>query len=184
VGGGRLTGKLGPFDVGALNIQTDELGDVGAQPTNFAVLRLRADVLSRSNLGMMVTRRSRSLVADGWSHTYGGDAAFSFLDDLYLSGYYALMHTPEHVDAASRTAQSYQARLSYDGDLQGLTASHLLVEDDFNPEVGLVRRSGFRQSQGSLRVSPRPAISWIRQVTLQGNADYLENARQGLRGDA
>jgi hypothetical protein len=180
VGGGRLTGKLGPFDVGALSIQTDELGDVGAEPTNFAALRLRADVLSRSNLGMIFTRRSKSLVADGWSHTYGADAAFSFLDDVYLAGYYALMHTPELTNAEARLAESYQARLSYDGDLQGLSASHLLVEDDFNPELGLVRRSGFRQSQGSLRVSPRPSISWIRQVTLQGSADYLENARQGF----
>jgi hypothetical protein len=178
VGGGRLTGKLGPFDVGALNIQTDELDDVGARPTNFTALRLRADVLSRSNLGLMATRRSRSLVADGWSDTYGADAAFSFLDDVYLSGYYAVMHTPEHVDADAQVGQSYQARLSYDGDLQGFSASHLLVEDDFNPELGLVRRSGFRQSQGSLRVSPRPSISWIRQVTLQGSADYLESAPQ------
>jgi hypothetical protein len=56
---------------------------------------------------------------------------------------------------------------------------HLLVEDDFNPEVGLVRRSGFRQTQASLRASPRPSISWIRQATLQGNVDYLEHARQG-----
>ena len=179
LGGGRLTGKLGPFDIGALNIQTDELGDVGAESTNFSALRLRADVLSRSNLGMIFTRRSRSLVADGWSHTYGADAAFSFLDDVYLSGYYALVHTPQLTDIGARIGQSYQARLSYDGDIQGLAASHLLVEDDFNPEVGLVRRSGFRQSQGSLRFSPRPAISWIRQVTLQGSGLYLENARQG-----
>ena len=179
LGGGRLTGKLGPFDIGVLDIQTDDLGDVGARSTNFSALRLRADVLSRSNLGMIFTRRSRSLVADGWSHTYGADAAFSFLDDVYLSGYYALMHTPELTDADARIGQSYQARLSYDGDIQGFAASHLLVEDDFNPEVGLVRRSGFRQSQGSLRFSPRPGISWIRQVTLEGNGLYLENARQG-----
>jgi len=179
LGGGRLTGKVGPFDVGALNIQTDDLGDVGAVTTNFTAVRLRADVLSRSNLGAIFTRRSRSLRADGWSHTYGGDAAFSFFDDLYLTGYYALTHTPELTTPDARTGQSYQARLSYDGDLQGVSVSHLLVEDDFNPEVGLVRRTGFRQTQASARVSPRPSISWIRQVTLSGSADYLENARAG-----
>ncbi|HUP20763.1 MAG TPA: DUF5916 domain-containing protein, partial [Gemmatimonadota bacterium] len=180
LGGGRLTGKLGPFDVGALNIQTQEHTDVGAEPTNFTAVRLRADVLSRSNLGAIFTRRSRSVVTDGWSHTYGGDASFSFLDDLYLTGFYALTHTPELAAADARTGQSYQGRLSYEGDLQGFGVSHLLVEDDFNPEVGLVRRSGFRQTQASLRTSPRPSISWIRQATLQGNVDYLENARQGF----
>ena len=180
LGGGRLTGKLGPFDVGALNIQTEEHGDVGAEATNFTAVRLRADVLSRSNLGAIFTRRSRSLAADGWSHTYGGDASFSFLDDVYLTGFYALTHTPELPTVSDRTGRSYQGRLSYDGDLQGISVGHLLVEDAFRPEVGLVRRSGFRQTQASLRASPRPSISWIRQATLQGNVDYLENARQGF----
>ena len=180
LGGGRLTGKLGPFDVGALSIQTEELGDIGAEATNFTAVRLRADVLSRSNLGAIFTRRSQSLFADGWSHTYGGDASFSFLEDVYLTGYYALMHTPELPTTSARVAESYQGRLSYEGDLQGLSVSHLLVEDDFNPEVGLVRRSGIRQTQASVRASPRPSISWIRQATLQGSVDYLENARQGF----
>jgi hypothetical protein len=180
LGGGRLTGKLGPFDVGALNIHTEEQADVGAEPTNFTAVRLRADVLSRSNLGAIFTRRSRSLVADGWSHTYGGDASFSFLDDVYLTGFYALVHTPDLADPGARVAQSYQGRLSYDGDQQGVSVSHLLVEDDFNPEVGLVRRFGFRQTQASLRASPRPRITWIRQATLRADVDYLENAQQGF----
>jgi hypothetical protein len=58
--------------------------------------------------------------------------------------------------------------------------THTLVEDDFNPEVGLVRRSGFRQTQVNVRASPRITdISFIRQLTVEGGADYLTNARQG-----
>jgi hypothetical protein len=180
-----LTGKVGPIDVGALSIQTDEvtrtdtLGNVStlAELTNFTVVRMRADVLARSTLGALFARRSQSLVAAGSNETYGADAMFAFFEDFYLSGYYARTQTR----GISSDNQSYQARLSWDGDVQGFSASHLLVEDDFNPEVGLVRRSGFRQTTFNIRASPRPAqISFIRQLTVEGNADYLVNARQGF----
>jgi hypothetical protein len=184
LGGGRLSGKIGPLDVGALSIQTDEvtdrdsLGNVStlAELTNFTVVRLRADVLARSNLGALFTRRSRSLASSGSSETYGADALFAFFEDFYVSGYYARTLT-----RLTRTDnQSYQGRIAWDGDLQGFSVSHLLVEDDFDPEVGLVRRSGFRQTSVNLRASPRPAqIGFIRQLTVEGSADYLTNARAG-----
>jgi hypothetical protein len=184
LGGGRLTGKVGPVDIGALSIQTEEVEDVDALGavstfaplTNFTVVRMRADVLARSNLGALFARRSRSLVADGSNETYGADALFAFFQDFYLSGFYARTQTR----GISTDNQSYSARVSWDGDLQGFTATHMLVEDGFNPEVGLVRRSGFRQTQINVRASPRIAeIPFIRQLTVEGTADYLTNARQG-----
>ena len=39
VAGGRVTGKVGAFDVGALNIQTDDEAMADAQMTNFTVVR-------------------------------------------------------------------------------------------------------------------------------------------------
>jgi hypothetical protein len=55
------------------------------------------------------------------------------------------------------------------------------VEDNFSPEVGLVRRTGFRQTQFSVRATPRPpGIPFIRQVTVEASADYLRNARAGF----
>ena len=176
VGGGRLTGKIGPFDVGALDIVTDDVADIGVDQTNFTVVRLRADILERSNIGALYTRRSRSLAAPGSSETYGGDVAFSLFQDWYLSGYLARTRTPG-VDSLD---VSYQGRFTYDGDQAGFAASHLLVEDEFSPEVGFLRRWGFRQSQVSARLSPRPeSIASIRQVSLEGMVDYIESAERG-----
>jgi hypothetical protein len=184
--GGRLTGKVGPIDIGALNIETDEaqaLDATGspvpiAELTNFTAVRLRADVMSRSNVGVLFTRRSQSLVSDGWNHTYGADASFAFFEDLYLAGYYALTQTPGLPSESARLGQSYQAAISYNGDLEGFSVGHLLVEDDFNPEVGFLRRAGFRQTQVSLRRSPRPEMRAIRQITFEVGGDYFENARE------
>ena len=177
LGGGRVTGKLGSFDVAAINIQTDDLPSVGVESTNFSVLRLRRDILRRSSIGVMFENRSESELAPGSNQAYGVDAAFSFFDNVNLLTYYAQTET----EGLTGPDQSYRGRFSYSGDLWGLQVDHLMVGEDFNPELGFVPRKGFRQSFLSGKYSPRPAsIESIRQVTLQAEINYLENAEAGF----
>ena len=61
LGGGRLTGKVGDFSVGALNIQTDDVEDSGVTGTNFTVLRLKRDVLRRTFVQARFSPRPSSL---------------------------------------------------------------------------------------------------------------------------
>jgi hypothetical protein len=177
LGGGRVTGKVGAFDVGALNIWTDDLSSVGARSTNFTVLRLRRDIFARSSIGVLVENRSRSLVSTGDNQAYAVDGSFSFLEDVNVVGFYATTRT----DGLTGSDDSYQANGSYNGDLVGGGIGHLFVGEDFNPEIGFVRRLGFRQTQANVRYSPRPAsIDWIRQLRLQASVDYLENHPGGF----
>src|SRR5690606_33468775 len=75
---------------------------------------------------------------------------------------------------------SYQGRLTYEADRYGLTLDHLLVGDDFDPQLGFLRRDDLRQSSATARFSPRPAsIAAIRRFNLVGALDYLESARGG-----
>jgi hypothetical protein len=64
-GGGRVTGKVGSFDIGALSIQTDDVEGAGIESTNFTVLRLRRDILRRSSVGVIFENRSLSAVSPG-----------------------------------------------------------------------------------------------------------------------
>ena len=66
--GGRVTGKVGDFDIGALNIGTDGSGLNNVESTDFSVLRIKRDVLNRSRIGMIYTDRSESLVGEGQIH--------------------------------------------------------------------------------------------------------------------
>ena len=176
VGGGRVTGKVGAFDVGLLNIQTDEEVVSGAEPTNFTVVRLKRDILRRSSIGAIFTNRSVSLIGDGASQTYGVDGTFSFYDNVSLLTYVARTQTPGlEVDDTS-----YQGQFTYAGDRYGLQAEHLVIEDNFVPEVGFLRRDNFRRSYGSARFSPRPqSIDAIRQFRLGGSFDYILTADTG-----
>ena len=175
LGGGRVTGKVGAFDVGALSVQADELGS-DVESTNFTAVRLRRDVLRRSSIGAIFTNRSVSLVGDGSSQAYGVDGLFSFYDNVEVITYVAKTETP----GLRGRDMSYQGRFSYNGDRYGLIADHLVVEDHFTPEVGFVRRDNFRQTNLSGRFSPRPrSIEWVRQFAFEGRVDYFLTADTG-----
>ena len=175
--GGRLTGKVGPFDVGALNIQTDDEIVSGAESTNFTVLRVKRDILRRSSVGGLFTNRSVSLRGDGSNQVYGLDGRFAFHDNVNLLGYVARTQTPGRRDRDT----SYLASFAYTGDRYALDVSHLLVEDNFIPEVGFVRRDDIRQSSMSARFSPRPqSIDLVRRFIVAADVDYIESALSGL----
>ena len=182
LGGGRLTGKVGAFDVGALNIQTNGTASPtdetvsGVPDTNFTVLRVKRDLLRRSSVGAMLTNRSVSLAGTGSNQAYGADANFSFFDSVNFLGYYARTRT---TGVTGRDA-SYQARFDYGADRYGFEVDHLVVEDNFRPDIGFVRRGNFRRTSVSGRFSPRPrSLESIRQFVLEASLDYFLTADKG-----
>ena len=171
-----MTGKAGAFDVGALNMQTNDAAVSGSGQTNFTVMRVKRDVLRRSSVGGLFTNRSVSVVGDGASQTYGTDATFSFYENVSLIAFLARTQTPG-LDAKDL---SYQGKFAYAGDRYGVEAEHLVVKDHFLPEVGFVRRDNFRRSYGTGRFSPRPrGIASVRQFRFEGSFDYIETADTG-----
>ena len=175
--GGRLTGKVGAFDVGALNIQTDDELVSGAETTNFTVLRIKRDILRRSTIGGIFTNRSASLVGAGSNQVYGLDGRFAFFDDVTLLGYAARTQTTGRSDQDA----SYIGQFDYAGDRYGLDVAHLVIERNFNPEVGFVRRGNIRRTTASARLSPRPrSIDWIRRFSLAAGLDYTQSADERL----
>jgi len=170
LGGGRLTGKAGDFTVGALNIQTDDTLSGAAASTNFTVMRIKRDILRRSRIGGIFTGRSVSTKGPGGNQVYGLDAAFSFYDNVNFNGYYAKSQTSGLVG----DDESYQAAFTYNGDLYAFQLDHLLVGDNFNPEIGFMRRDDFRRTYTAAQYSPRPqSIDAIRQFTWGASLDYI-----------
>ena len=176
VGAGRVTGKAGAFDVGALNMQTEDEVTAGVEATNFTVVRVKRDILRRSSVGGLFTNRSVSLQGDGSSRTYGADATFSFYDNVSLLAYIARTETP----GLEAEDLSYRGQFSYAGDRYGFEVDHLVVEDNFLPEVGFIRRDNFWRWYGTGRFSPRPrSIDVVRQFRLEGSFNHIGTADTG-----
>jgi hypothetical protein len=178
-GGGRLTGRVGRFSVGMLNMQTREEPDehvpvtqVPTPSTNFSVVRVKRDILRRSSIGAIVTNRSIAQGGIGSNQAYGLDAGFAFYSNLFINAYWAKTRT-ETVEGHDT---SYRGQLDYIGDRYGVQIDRMVVGDNFNPEVGFVRRDNMRRSLGRFRFSPRPAsIPSIRKFSWQGTVDYIED---------
>jgi hypothetical protein len=183
IGGVRLTGRSGPFSIGVLNIQTDDEPAARAVSTNFSALRLKRNLFRRSNVGVMATRRGPAFGgAAAPSYTFGADATMLFFNSINVTSYYALTKVPgangaNGANGADVTGVSYRGRFDYTDDRYGASAEHMLIDKNFTPEVGYVRRTDVRRSYGSLRFSPRPRRSTvIRKLTFTGSADYVTDA--------
>ena len=170
--GARLTGRIGRYSLGLVNIQAGDEPVSKARATNFSVVRLKRDLLRRSSVGLMFTRRSVGQSGVGTNEAYGVDGTFAFFDNLAINTYWAQTRT----DGLTGENTSYRAELDYEGDRYGLQLERLAVGKHFNPEVGFVRRDDIRKNFGQFRFSPRPRSSrTIRRLLWTGSIAYIEN---------
>jgi hypothetical protein len=179
--GSRLTGKVGALGIGVMNIETGDEAVSSTPKTNFTVVRVKRDILRRSTIGAIFTNRSVAVSQQGSNQAAGADANFNFFQNVSMGGFYAQTSSPRLHGAAA----SYQGRFNYGADRYGAQAEYLVVGDHFNPEVGLVRRSDFERTFGSLRFSPRPrSIRSVRQLTWLASFEYINNGAGHLESRA
>ncbi|MEQ1728340.1 MAG: DUF5916 domain-containing protein [Vicinamibacterales bacterium] len=172
-GGGRVTGRIGRYQFGVVNMQTKEDEALAAPSTNFSVVRVKRDLLRRSSVGVLATSRSRSQAGLGSNQTYGVDGTFAFFTNLTVATYFAQTRTEGQSDGTS----SYRAQMEYSGDRYGLQLERLTVDPNFNPEVGFLRRTDMRKNYGQVRFSPRPrSIAAVRKFSTIGQFTYVEDA--------
>jgi len=170
--GGRLTGKLGPYAIGLMNIETGREGVSRTRPTNFSVLRLKRDVLRRSAIGFIATNRSVATSGAGSNTVYGVDGTFLLAQPLTIGTYWARSSTT----GRNGDDQSYQTRVDYSVDGYGAVGEFLSVGRNFDPQVGFRRRSDIKRSFSQLRFSPRPTrIPNVRKFTWTASGEYVQN---------
>jgi hypothetical protein len=174
LGGARVTGRSGRYSIGALNIETGDKTSANAVATNFSTVRIKRDILRRSNIGLIATNRSKGLNGLGSNSVVGLDANFFLRTNVTANGYYARSDT---TGVAGGTA-SYRGTVDYSGDRYGLTAEHLLIGERFDAQTGYVRRTDFRRTFGEARFTPRPKRrTLVRKYTYLGSLDYVTDAK-------
>ena len=170
--GGRLTGRVGKFAVGAITMRTGESDTPSTRATAFSVLRLKRDVLRRSAIGAILTSRSRQEANAGRNDVAGFDGLFNFYTNLSINTLWARSMSTD----AAGTDNSYRAQLDYSGDRYSVQAEHLTVGAHFRPDMGFLRRADIRKNYGSVKFSPRPKTrNRVRKYYAQGAFNHIEN---------
>ena len=144
IGGGRLSGNIGNYEIGALNMQTK--GTDLVDPTNFGLFRLRRKILKQSNVGFMMINKSSPV--SSVNQSYGVDANFQFFRYLILYAYHARTKEPipSNQNSASRVAIAWRDQF------WNTSFYYKQVGESFNPEVGFIRRTGVNEAYGTLGI--------------------------------
>ena len=154
--GARLSGKISDgLTVGFLNMQTEEVGAV-APANNFTVARLRHDLPNRSSIGGLFVNRQatgHSAGAGDYNRTFAADGRWGIGQSTMVQGFVGRTQTPGY-DGRDH-AMSLSA--TYDSQTWRIISSYQENGEDFNPEVGFVRRTGgFRKYDFGLNYTGRP----------------------------
>jgi hypothetical protein len=149
-GGARLAGRIGKWDVGLLDMQTE---DHGFTPTeNFGVFRIRRQVINPNSFagGMFTSRIGKG---GSQNYAYGLDGIFRVFGDDYFSVKMARTYDSEsdtnsmefikptfmmaNWERRSEKGFAYNFTYSYSG-------------ERFNPGIGFVQRPAIQGFSGSL----------------------------------
>jgi len=171
MGGARLSGKIGGWNVGVLNIQTDEAEDaagtqVVGQASNFSVLRLQREV-GRSSYGAIFVNRQGTgshAPSDDHNRAYGLDANIQLSSSQRVSGFLA---RTDSGGASASLGSDYAGRAFYNftNNLWQVSGGYSQVGKTFNPEVGFLPRRGYRRPEFRAFFQPQPKkIAWIRRI--------------------
>ena len=143
IGGARLTGRAGGWDIGALNLQTARFEGIPSE--NFGVYRLRKQVFNpNSFIGGIVTTRIDEDKA--WNVVYGLDGIIKIAPLQYLELKWAQTFADDIEDKSLRSNGYGRARLERRTRI-GLNyiLSAAWGGESFNPGIGFVSRTGFIQ---------------------------------------
>jgi hypothetical protein len=154
LGGGRVSGKSGAFNVGLLNMQTDDFEERLAS-NNFSVIRISRDLPNRSSVGgLFVNRQGTGRLApdDDHNRTYAVDGKWGIGQNTVVSSFVARTATPGvGSDDHAFNVRSQTNRPRFD-----LSFGYQEVGDEFNPEVGFLSRRGYRKPDAFLMTRFRP----------------------------
>ena len=163
-GGGKLTGKSGPYGVGFLLMQTREAPDLGHPAEQFGVLRLTRDLGVRSNIGMIATHRSE--VGESGRETLGLDATIAPHPHLDARAFWLRSRS----DEVGR--QAGYARVQWRDPFWRIFLYHLYIQDGFDPALGFVQQDDLAETQGYIDLRPQPATGPIREMGFKGEMTY------------
>jgi hypothetical protein len=158
IAGGRISGRLGPWQIGALDAQT-----AGSDRANDAVLRITHDLFDRSYIGAIGTLHAGP-GGEGVQRAAGLDVDLPLVVhgmNLEPKFYLAGSQTP----GVPGTPLAWRVSTDNPNDLFDNFISLYHIDSAFAPPLGFVRRTGIWETVGHSDFTPRPGVLGIRQLS-------------------
>lgn len=152
--GARITGRIGEWNVGLLDVQTDSaeplvgLGEISG--ANFGAVRVSRNFGERSSVGIIATQRHED---DNTNRAYGLDLHLRpnkrFAVDAYGSG-------TDNSAAGGTSDWSAGIVTTWNGPVWHAQAGWVRIGEDFDPQMGFLLRKDTNRYNGRLTYEPWP----------------------------
>lgn len=172
--GGKFTGKVGNWNLGAMHIKDDNQWD----NPGYSVGRISRNIGKQSSIGLIGTngnafsdlkntlvgidlRLASSLLAGNKNITYNVYGLKSFTHGL----------TGNDI--------SFGTEINYPNDLLNFRLGYLQIGEDFTPGLGFIPRKNIRDFYGGIGVGPRPENSPIMQIKSGVKYAFISDLKNG-----
>jgi hypothetical protein len=174
-GGAKITGSLGRFELGIMDVDTRSSGP---NPfANYAVLRVKRSLPGGSYIGVMGIDKRSGSSTDPFNQTSGVDTRLVFFKNLVFSAYAAQTRTAGF--SAGQT--NLGAALNYQSNWLDLYAEHRKIGPNFNPEVGFLERADCVCDFLDANFKVRPKIRSVRELNFEGFIFHAPDTRGVLQ---
>ena len=176
LGGGKMTGKIGPYGIGILNVLTNKFEESvpGVSPknvfreprTNYSVVRVNRDILKGSTVGGIFINKQD---ADAYNRTAGLDFSYRPTREINIQGLWSRTFEADSLGNSNAFFFGGDWRTN----LFRLDASYTDIGEDFNPEVGYIQRRDVRRFRGGGSYTPWPDKFGIREIQIGPEIDLV-----------
>lgn len=173
LGAGKLSGRVGEYTVGVMNVQTGGTdltlpgGAVVAEPTtNYSVIRVKRNLFANSSLGAILTNNQSS--GSDFSRLAGVDGNFWFSPSLKGEAMVARTFNP----AGSRGGNLGIGRLLYSQQNIVADLRYYAVDRAFVPEMGFVLQNDLRRSSAEASYTQWTNRAGVRNIVYTGSYIY------------
>lgn len=184
--GARLSGKLNDnLRLGLLSMQAGADDAVGLPSYNFSVLSVQQKVFARSNISfLMVNKQTFNDPTDfntidyaEWNRTIGADYNLASADNIWTGKLF--FHKSFDEDKPEK-AYASGFELNYDVPKWSYRISGQVVGENYNPEVGFVRRTDIQQLSSTIQRSFFPKKGGVQSHGPGFDIDMVGNDQYGF----
>jgi hypothetical protein len=162
-GGAKVTGSMGGFELGAMDVDTRSSGP---NPwANYAVLRVKKSLGGNgSYIGAMGIDKRSGELDSSFNQTSGADARFVLFKNLVLGGYAAQTRTA----GLSSGQSNIGATLNFRSNWLDFEMERRKIGPNFNPSVGFLERADCICDYADATFKRRPKFWGVRELQFEG----------------
>ena len=155
-GGARLSGKIDErTNIGLLHMATDAVAGI-APGHRFTVARISRELPNRSAIGAIATNRDGDGSNDDYNRAYAMDGRWGIGDNITLEAWLAKTETP----GLTGKDDAFNVEGNYSSAKWAANLRYTEVGENFNPEIGFLSRTDYRNVSAFLMRVIRPDDLW------------------------